>query len=193
MWLDGFKRLHIHIGRASGIARRYFVTNGFDGALTMLGLMVGFQQSANVSYSVAITACLSAAVALCMSGLSSAYLSEAAERQKELQELERALLSDLGNSDYGRASRLVPVFVAMINGFAPLGVSLIIITPLWLAESGIQLSVPPFLLAIALALFIIFLLGVLLGRLSNEFWLWTGLRTLTIATVTMLVIMFANF
>ncbi len=155
--------------------------------------MVGFQQSANVSYSVAITGCLSAAVALCMSGLSSAYLSEVAERQKELQELERALLSDLGNSDYGRASRLVPVFVAMINGFAPLGVSLIIITPLWLAESGIQLSVPPFLLAIALALFIIFLLGVLLGRLSNEFWLWTGLRTLTIATVTMLVIMFANF
>ncbi len=158
----------------------------------MLGLMVGFHSSGNVTLQVAITACLSATVALCMSGLSSAYLSETAERKKELQDLEQALLSDLSNSDYGKASRFVPILVAMVNGFSPLGISLIIITPLWLAENGFQLPLPPFLFAISIALFIILMLGVMLGRLSNEFWLWTGLRTLAIAGITMLVILSFN-
>jgi len=189
---DDFKRLSLHVGRAQGITRRYFVTNGFDGALTMLGLMVGFHSSDKVTLPVAITACLSAAVALCMSGLSSAYLSEMAERKKELQDLEQALLSDLSKSDYGKASRFVPILVAMVNGLSPLGISLIIIAPVWLAERGMQTPFPPFLLAISIALFIIFLLGVMLGRLSNEFWLWTGLRTLAIAGLTMVVILSFN-
>ena len=187
-----FKRLLHHVGIAQGIIRRYFVTNGFDGALTMLGLMVGFHSNNNVTLQVAITACLSASVALFMSGLSSAYLSETAERKKELLELEQALLLDLSKSDYGKASRVVPILVAMVNGLSPLGISLIIIAPLWLAERGVQLPLPPFLLAISIALFIILLLGLMLGRLSNEFWLWTGLRTLAIAGVTMLVILSFN-
>ena len=34
--------LIVQLTRATGIARRYFVVNGFDGALTMLGMLVGF-------------------------------------------------------------------------------------------------------------------------------------------------------
>jgi hypothetical protein len=54
-------RLLLHVQGARGIARRYFITNGFDGALTMLGLMVGFFLSEDVDVSVAIKACLGAA------------------------------------------------------------------------------------------------------------------------------------
>ena len=32
----------LHITRSHGIIRRYFVVNGFDGALTILGLCMGF-------------------------------------------------------------------------------------------------------------------------------------------------------
>jgi hypothetical protein len=32
----------LRISRSHGILRRYFVVNGFDGALAMLGLMRGF-------------------------------------------------------------------------------------------------------------------------------------------------------
>lgn len=188
MILDELKRLIRHIALAQGIIRRYFVTNGFDGALTMLGLMVGFHSAGNVALSIAITACLSAAVALFMSGLSSAYLSEMAERKKELHDLEQALLTDLSKSDYGKASFFVPILVSMVNGGSPLVISLIIITPLWLAENGIQLPFSPFLCAISIALIIILMLGIMLGRLSNEFWLWTIIRTLAIAGITMLVI-----
>ncbi len=183
-----YSRILIHANRAKGIARRYFITNGFDGALTMLGLMVAFASTENVEISIAITACLGAAIALFMSGISSAYLSEVAERKKELQELEGALLSDLSKSDYGRASRYVPVLVALVNGLSPLLISLLIITPLWLTQLGISLPLSPFIVAIILAMTIIFFLGAMLGLLSKEFWLWTGLRTLAIAALTLLVI-----
>ena len=36
--------LFIRITRSQRIARRYFVVNGFDGALTMLGLLMGFYE-----------------------------------------------------------------------------------------------------------------------------------------------------
>jgi len=163
---NGFNRIIIHARRAEDIARRYFITNGFDGALTLLGLMVGFASSDNVDISIAITACLGAAIALFMSGISSAYLSETAERKKELQDLEAALLSDLSESDYGKAIRYVPVLVAMVNGLSPLLIALLIISPLWLSQSGIQLPLSPFIMAIIFAMIIIFLLGVILGRLT---------------------------
>lgn len=156
----------------------------------MLGLMVGFASSEYVALPVAIKACLGAAIALCMSGLSSAYLSESAERKKELQELEQALISDLGSSDYGKASRYVPVMVAIVNGLSPLVISLLILAPVWLAQQNVPLPLPPFLAAILIAFLMLFLLGVLLGRLSKEFWLISGLRTLVIAGLTALIIIF---
>ena len=185
---NDLKRIIIHAKRAEGIVRRYFITNGFDGALTMLGLMVGFASSEHVDISIAITACLGASIALFMSGLSSAYLSETAERKKELQDLEGALLSDLSKSDYGKASRYVPVLVALVNGLSPLLITLLIISPLWMTQAGIQLPLSPFITAIILAMTIIFLLGVMLSKLSKDFWLWMGLRTLTIAGLTVLII-----
>lgn len=182
-------RFLLHITHAHGIARRYFVTNGFDGALTMLGLTVGFYTRGGVALSIAISACLGAAIALGMSGLTSAYISEAAEKKKELRELEEALISDLNDSDYGRAARLVPLLIALVNGLAPFVVSLIIIAPLWVAQYGLPLPLDPLASSIALAFLIIFLLGLFLGKISGGFWLWAALRTTLIAVITALLIL----
>ncbi len=173
-----FNKLLLHVQRARGIVRRYFITNGFDGALTMLGMMAGFYTSERADISVALSASLGAAVALFMSGISSAYLSEAAERKKELNELEQALVKDLTHSDYGEASRFLPVIVALVNGFSPLLICLLIISPLWCTVLGFALPWPPFLMAIVIALCTTFLLGLFLGVISKTFWLWAGLRTL---------------
>lgn len=184
------RHLLLHLYRARGIARRYFITNGFDGALTMLGLLAGFYTSGTASLFVAVTACMGAAVALFMSGISSAYLSESAERKKELQELEQAVLVDLEDSDYGQASRYVPVLVALVNGLSPLLLSLVIISPLYFSQHGGTLPFSPFSVAIVLALAVIFLLGMFLGRVSRTFWLWSGLRALAVALVTLMIILF---
>jgi predicted membrane protein (TIGR00267 family) len=184
--------LLLHITRAHGIARRYFVVNGFDGALTMLGLNMGFYTSGTEEVGVILSACLGAAIALGASGISSAYISEAAEKQKELYELEQAMIADLSESHFGQATRWVPVLIATINGLAPLLISLIIVLPLVLVLTGVFLPVRPLMAVIGLAFVMIFFLGVFLGNVSKTFWLWAGLRSLAIAVVTSALIYLAN-
>jgi len=177
-------RFLFQLTRAHTIARRYFVTNGFDGALTMLGLTMGFYSSDSVATPVIISACLGAAIALSVSGLASAYVSELAERKKELKELEQAVVGDLENTAHGRAARWVPIFIAVVNGFSPLLMALLIMTPLWLSEAGIGLPLTALECAIVTAFLSLFMLGALLGTVSGQFWLWSGLRTLIIALIT---------
>jgi predicted membrane protein (TIGR00267 family) len=177
-------RFLFQLTHAHTIARRYFVTNGFDGALTMLGLTMGFYSSDSVATPVIISACLGAAIALTVSGLASAYVSELAEREKELRELEQAVVGDLENTAHGRAARWVPILIAVVNGFSPLLMALLIMTPLWLSEAGIALPLTALECAIVTAFLSLFMLGVLLGTVSGQFWLWSGLRTLIIALVT---------
>ena len=185
------ERIHflIRLGHAHKIARRYFVTNGFDGALTLLGLITGFYSSGSVALPVVINACLGAAIALTVSGLSSAYVSEAAEREQELLELEQALVRDLADTDHGHAARLLPLLIAAVNGLAPLLIALLIISPLWLARAGVTLPLPPLEASIGLAFAVLFLLGAFLGTISGRFWLWSGVRTLLIALLTAAVIL----
>lgn len=180
-------RLLLRISRSRDIARRYFVVNGFDGALAMLGLVMGFYVSGGVAVHTALSACFGTAIALMMSGLSSAYVSESAERRRELHALEEAMVSDLAESAHGRAARLVPWIIAAVNGLAPFLIALLVVSPLWLQAMGIdvaRLGPEPLESAIVLAFVVIGLLGVFLGRVSGTFWLWSALRTLTIALVT---------
>ena len=177
-------RFFLQITRAQGIVRRYFVTNGFDGALAMLGLLMGFYLSGGAALSVVLSACLGAAIALGMSGLSSAYMSESAERKRAIQALEHAMVADLGESAHGVAARYVPVVIALVNGVSPLVIALIIIAPLWLGLHRMWLWFGVIESAIAIAFGVIFLLGVFLGKVSGTFWLWSGIRAVVVALVT---------
>jgi len=174
----------LRITRTHGIIRRYFVVNGFDGALTMLGLIMGFLISEPTSLTVIISACLGAAIALGVSGVSSAYVSESAERQRALMELEEAMVADLQDSYHGDAARWVPMLIAIVNGASPLVISLLIITPLWLSSAGIALPVSPLHASIVVAMLTIFILGVFLGQVAGVSWWRSGLRTLLIAALT---------
>lgn len=177
-------RFLLGITRSSDIVRRYFVVNGFDGALTMLGLIIGFLVSGASDLKVVITVCLGAAIALGMSGLSSAYVSEAAERRRALGKLEEAMITSLQDSAHGEAARGVPLLIALVNGLAPLVISLSILLPLFLDQAGLPLPLPPLYAAIVVALLVIFLLGVFLGRISGVSWLRSGIQTLLVAVVT---------
>ena len=181
-----FKQLPLifKVTRSQSILRRYFVVNGFDGALTMLGIIVGFYMSELVNLEIVMNACFGAAIALGMSGLTSAYISESAEQKKQLSELEQAMVKDLDNSAYGQASRMFPFVTAVVNSLSPFIISLIIISPIWAATLSLDLPFNALEMALYLAFGILFLLGVFLGRISGTYWLWSGLRTLIIAVLT---------
>lgn len=174
----------LRITRSQDILRRYFVVNGFDGALTMLGLLIGFMVSPPTQLSVVIGVCLGAAIALGMSGISSAYVSESAERKRALKQLEGAMIADLTDSAHGHAARWVPLLTALVNGAAPVLLSLLILLPLWLAKAGLPLPLPPLISAAGIALLQVFLLGVYLGRIAGVAWWRSGLQTLLLAVVT---------
>ncbi|MCP4387064.1 MAG: hypothetical protein GY802_02125 [Gammaproteobacteria bacterium] len=174
----------LRITHSRDIMRRYFVVNGFDGALTMLGLIIGFLLSGTSDLTIVINVCLGAAIALGMSGLSSAYVSESAERRRALNKLEKAMIDDLHESAHGEAARGVPLLIALVNGLAPMVMSLFILAPLFLSRAGIPLPLSPLYAAIVVALLIVFLLGVFLGRISGVSWLRSGIQTLLVAIVT---------
>jgi len=181
-------RFLLRITRTHDIIRRYFVVNGFDGALTMLGLIIGFLVSGATALPVIINACLGAAIALGMSGVSSAYISEAAERKRALAKLENAMIADLHDSAHGEAARGVPLLIALVNGFAPFVMSILILTPLIAANAGFELPLSPLYAAVLIALLLIFLLGVFLGRIADVSWLRSGIQTLLVAILTVTLI-----
>lgn len=182
--------LLLQLTQTRTIVRRYFVVNGFDGALTMLGLILGFMLSNPTELSVVIKVCLGAAIALGVSGISSAYVSEVAERRHALSQLEAAMVSDLQKSAHGDAALWMPLLVALVNGLAPLLISLLILLPLWLAQAGFVWSISPLLLAMLVALLIIFLLGVFLAGIAGRRWWVSGLQTLLVALATITLIYF---
>ena len=158
MNLNRLKTL-LEISHSEGIIRRYFVVNGFDGALTTLGLVMGFYISDQVELSVVITSCLAAAVALGMSGISSAYISEVAERKRNLAQLEEAMVTSLEQSHHAQAAVWIPWLVALVNGIAPMTIALIIILPLWMGVRGFTLILPPLEAAMFVAFVIFFYSG----------------------------------
>jgi len=154
----------------------------------MLGLIMGFLISSPSNLSVIINACLGAAIALGVSGVSSAYISEQAELRRALSELEDAMVTDLHESAHGEAARWLPMLIALVNGMAPLIISLLIISPLWLANAGVSLFIAPLYFAVIIAFMLIFFLGVFLSRVSGVSWLRSGIQTLLIALITIFLI-----
>ena len=185
-------RSFLRITESGKIARRYFVTNGFDGVLATLGLLMGFRVNVKTSLDVIIGACLGAAVALFMSGITSAYISESAEKERELRLLEQSMIASLDHSVHGQAARLMPWVIALINGLSPFCLALLVMFPLFIAEAQLFGDVSPLDAAIAVALLLTFLLGVYSGRLGGRFWLWSGLRSLMIAAITAIIIFVLN-
>ena len=78
------------------IARRKFFNNAFDGALTIAGIVSGsfiiFLSGENLSSTIIIITGLSTALAIGISGLWGAFLSEEAERKKKLDDLKKEMV-----------------------------------------------------------------------------------------------------
>ena len=85
----------------SKIARRALANNAFDGVLTMIGVLMGNYLGGVRNAGIVIRIGIATAVSIGVSGLWGAYLAESAERGRELAELERLSLTDLGETKIG--------------------------------------------------------------------------------------------
>lgn len=182
-------RRYAEITEVGEIARRYFVMNAFDGALTTLGFIIGFFIAGVTNPMIVIVTVLAGALAMGISGLWGAFLAESAERKRELKQLEKAMMADLSKSVMARASRFAVVFSALIDGLSPALASIIGILPFFIGlGTSTEFSIL-FYISVGLNLGILFLLGMFLGRVSKENVIFMGVKVL-LAGVLITVILF---
>ena len=168
------------------IARRYFAMNAFDGVLTTIGVLAGNYLAGVRDLSIPIRTGIATSIAMGISGLWGAYLTETAERRRELSELEKVSLIDQSKTSIGRASRFAVIVVSIVDGLAPALAAIIVMVPLFL---GNMIGNPVLSYAIAggLALLSLFALGLFLGKVSEENLIGYGFKTLMAGLVAIAI------
>lgn len=186
--LEDFQTYNQIIGIAE-IARRYFAMNAFDGVLTTIGVLAGNYLAGVRDLTIPIRTGIATSIAMGISGLWGAYLTETAERRRELSELEKVSLIDQRDTSIGRASRFAVIVVAIVDGLAPALAAMIVMVPLFLGKM-IGNPILSYGIAGGVALLSLFGLGLFLGIVSEENNLLSyGIKTL-LAGLTAIAINF---
>lgn len=169
------------------IARRYFVKNGFDGSMTMLGIIVGAWVVNVTQAEIIVTAGLGACLAMGISGVSGAYMTERAERKRDLKKLETAMMKKLNDSVITDATSFVSFYAALVDGGSPILTALVSLSPFFLLFHeliGVQVA---YISSLSVTLVTLFMLGIYLGRIAKENALLYGIQTLVAGVATVAI------
>jgi predicted membrane protein (TIGR00267 family) len=177
-------RSYHRISDAGKITRRYFVMNAFDGALTMLGVVIGAYISGYLNPSIIISAGIAGSIAMGASGVSGAYMTEKAERIKKLKNLEKAMLTDMKNGLHSRSDRFATIFAAVVDGVSPAIAAMIVVSPFFIVNFGIISAELAFFICIAITLIVLGLLGIYLAKISDESMIKYGIQMLLVGIIT---------
>ena len=190
---EGFEeiRTYIEVTGATKILRRYFAMNAFDGAMTSLGVVIGAYLSQIHEPRSIIGVVITSGIAMMVSGFSGTYMAESAERSRSLNELEDAMLINLDDTMYGRASRFVSLFAAIVDGSAPFLAAVPSLVP-FLLVPGLLAIEAGFLVSVVASLATLFTLGVYLGKISGENILMNGVKMVVAGIAVALIALVLN-
>lgn len=148
------------------IVRRVFMKNTFDGVITVLGILIAtFFAKVNDPYIIIITS-LGSGIAMFVSGIFGAYITEAAEQRLIMLNLEKQMLRKLNNTKLNNRSNENSIAVALFDGVSPLIVTLMMISPFFFNTFlGLNLS---FMLSFTISILIIIFLGFFIGKISRD-------------------------
>lgn len=168
------------------ILRRYFVIGAFDGALTILGVVIGaFIAGATEAHkALIVVASLSAGIGLAVSSSVGAFEAERVEKKLDQYTLERAMLAKM-SEEHRDAFRFAAIVSALVHGVSPLVAAILPVVPFFFLDIG-----PATATAIFITLAILFIIGAYLGRLVRERFFITALRFVAAGVVTALVLWF---
>jgi predicted membrane protein (TIGR00267 family) len=157
------------------ISRRYFVSNGFDGTLTCIGIVVGAVLSGVPEGVTVVKIGLGGAVGLCTSAVWSVWEIERAETKAEILELEHAMLTDLEDTRIQRSKQGERVVHSTMSGLGPLIGIVLPLTP-FLLEGSLFSMVSAALVSIAMGITILGVFGAYMGSISGQRWYVAALR-----------------
>ena len=179
------------IANIGEIARRYFAMNAFDGVLTIIGVLMGNYAAHVRDAKVVIVTGFSTCMAMGISGLWGAYLTESAERKRDLDDLENHTLTDLSNTKIGRASRVAVVVVALVDGLAPFLAALVVLLPFFFSGLLDDIVVS-YYASLGMALVVLFAVGAFLGKVSKQNLIISGVKMIGAGLVSILLSYFLS-
>jgi predicted membrane protein (TIGR00267 family) len=168
------------------IARRYFISNGFDGTLTSIGVIVGAVLSGVPDGLTVVKIGLGAAVGLGTSAIWSVWEIERAETKAEIRRIERAMLTDLDDTRIQREQSATRLLHAVASGLGPIIGILVPLTPL-LFEGTLLTMTEAAVIAVGLGVAVLGTFGAYMGSISGQRWYVAaarmGLAGLVVAVV----------
>ena len=173
--------------KSGAIARRYFVIGAFDGALTILGVILGaYVAEASMDPAIAeqliVGAGVAGAVALAVSSAVGAYEAERVEHVLSHKHLEKAMLCAVEGTR--KEAIGVSIFVsALAHGVAPLVAAFVPLIPFFFMPLDEAVVV-----GTIITLAFLFALGAYLGSLIKEMIVYTGLRFVIAGLATSVVL-----
>ncbi len=195
------------------IARRKFFNNCFDGALTCAGIVSGFfimflgEPTRNVPNTVIITG-FATALAIGISGLWGAFLSEEAERKKKIADMKKEMAiiktDDEETIDHSknnikkiknkkkkkkpnlleRAENFATIVASLVDGGAPVLGSSLPLVPFFF---GTVLTPMHFIISYIVLVGLLVYLGVFLGKISRGGGVRYAIHLVTAGVVTLIV------
>ncbi|WP_256393089.1 VIT1/CCC1 transporter family protein [Natronoarchaeum rubrum] len=157
------------------ISRRYFVSNGFDGTLTSIGVIVGAVLSGVSEGVTVVTIGLGAAVGLGTSAVWSVWEIERAETRAEILRIEEAMLTDLDDTRVQREQRGARVIHATASGLGPLIGVLVPLAP-FLFEGTVFSMAEAGVVGVGLGIAVLAVFGAYMGSISGQRWYVSALR-----------------
>jgi predicted membrane protein (TIGR00267 family) len=157
------------------ISRRYFISNGFDGTLTSIGVVLGAVLSGVPDGITVVQIGVGAGVGLGTSGVWSVWEIERAETKAEIRRTERAMLTDLDDTRFERRQQGARTVHAIASGMGPLiGILLPLIPFLF---EGVLLSLwQAAAVSVALGVGLLASFGAYMGSISGQRWYVAAFR-----------------
>ena len=175
----------------SELFRRYFINTLFDSTFVFLGIVAAsaiLPDQPNMKVTLGLLG--AAAIAVGVSSGVSVYEAERLEAEIRIAKLERAMLSELKDTDIHRTLRLFRTVLSLVNFGAPLLVFALTATPLALnllvgwpsARAAAESS-------IAIAIAVVFTAGYILGKVAGRSPVRQALRMSLAAVATFLLLL----
>ncbi|MEB3816973.1 MAG: hypothetical protein LRS46_03425 [Desulfurococcales archaeon] len=166
--LRDIKRVPRYSKDVVAIARRMFVTNAFDGLLAALGVSVGGYSGTGDPMLLAMSIVGGGVSMGLFSGMIGVYLSERAERLRELRELERSMAKSLRGTIYAELAKVIPIYVALWSGLGATMFPVLVALPYFIAHLHLIRIREAFYSSLTIGLALSAILGYYLGLVSGE-------------------------
>ncbi|MGQ9469253.1 MAG: VIT1/CCC1 transporter family protein [Nitrososphaerales archaeon] len=163
--------------------------NGFDGALAILGVVLGSYVVGVNDAKIILSAGFGASFAMGISGAWGAFMAERAQRVKSIKELEKAMFTELKNSIISRASTVAVLWVALVDALSPIIAALIALSPFLFSFYGFVPLGNAIVASIVLNLTVLFILGLFLGKVSKSSKIRQGVLMVLAGIVTLLFLL----